>query len=287
MQLPVICYLLSVICYLKCTTITYYLKRFRNRRFDIYKIFIALCTYLLAFASLSFAEPLTFLTHNVKGKYFIDTNGEMRGILHGGRRSFTMEVVRSMMEINHYSPKVFTELPLKRALRIVENEPNFALFNLARPPHREAKFKWVGPLQVDSIYFYQTKNSSLSLATVDDARKVKLICVLNGNTQDTLLTQKGFTNIYRNVSYEGCFGMLISDRVDLAVIAESSLQEALKEAEIDPDSIEPAQLLSVEQGYIAFSKTTPDETIAKWQQAFNTIKANGRYQQLVKMYLLP
>jgi polar amino acid transport system substrate-binding protein len=253
----------------------------------MYKIFFVLYTYLLASASLSFAEPLAFLTHSVQGKYFIDANGEMRGVPHGDRRSFTIEVVRSMMEINAYFPKDFTELPLKRALRIVENEPNFALFNLARRPHREAKFKWVGPLQKDTIYFYQTKKSSLKLITVDDARKVRSVCVLNGNTQDTLLTQKGFTNIYRNVSYEGCFSMLISERVDFAVIAESSLQETLKKAEIDPDSIEPAQLLYFEQGYIAFSKTTPDEIIAKWQKAFNTLKANGKYQQLVKMYLLP
>ena len=39
------------------------------------------------------------------------------------------------------------------------------------------------------------------------------------------------------------------------------------------------------EGYLAFSKETPDEMIRIWQGALDQLKASGRYQELFDLYL--
>ena len=39
------------------------------------------------------------------------------------------------------------------------------------------------------------------------------------------------------------------------------------------------------QLFIAFSKNTPDDVVAKWQAALDSMKADGSFDAIVKKYL--
>lgn len=240
--------------------------------------------FFILFSIMGYASQIDFLTHNTKGYTYIDTNGELRGIKNGGKRAFCVELVREMMDETK-APKEIIDLPFKRAYKFVTTKNDFALFNISRTKERENKLKWVGPILEDSSYFYTLKNRSLTIKTLEDAKKVDAICVLRGGIHFKTLQKKGFTNLIENNSYVGCFEMLKKNRVTLTVSADHSLEGKLKEVDLTLNDIKGFKpLVSKSKGYIAFSKNISDDVIKVWQDSFEKIKTDGRYNQIFKEY---
>lgn len=234
-----------------------------------------------------FASDLSFLTHNLQGQTYVDETGELRGKNHGGKRAFDLEIVREMMRLMKHSKPV-EEMPFVRALKMVQNQPGLALFNVIRTVEREHTVKWVGPLQREIDYFYEMKNAPTGITSLEDAKKVDAICVLNGSIHHKILQQKDFRNIVPNVSYVGCLKMLEKGRVNLTPSGGSTISQKLEQAGVVPGIIRqtPVVLLKSD-GYIAFSKEIPDTTIQKWQDAFEQIKESGKYRELYEQYFSP
>jgi polar amino acid transport system substrate-binding protein len=232
------------------------------------------------------ASEIQFMTHNIKEKTFIDEKGELRGKKHGGRRAFNLELVREMMILMN-SPGTFEEVPFARGLLYVQNNKNFALFNVTRKPDRENTVKWVGPLQSDTAYFYELKSAPTGIRTLEDAKKVDSICVLNKGVHDTFLQEKGFDNLQYNVSYTGCFKMLANKRVSLTPSGFLPLVERLRTAGLSLQDVKriPVSLFDSE-GYLTFSKNISDNVIQQWQNALDELKQSGKYDQLIQEYLL-
>ena len=243
-------------------------------------------TVLAFWMSLSHASEIQFMTHNVEGKTYQNEKGELRGIKHAGRRAFNLELVREMMILLDY-PRSFIEIPFARGLLLVQNEQNYALFNVTRKPSRENKSKWVGPLQSDKAFFYELKASPTEIRTLEDAKKVNRICVLNGNIHDEFLKKEGFVNLYRSHSYTSCFQMLARKRVTLTPSSVLPLAQRLKDADISPQDVKrTAVFLFNTEGYLAFSKNIEDDVIRQWQNALEQLKESGKYSQLVQEYFL-
>jgi polar amino acid transport system substrate-binding protein len=232
-----------------------------------------------------FASEIRFMTHNTKEKTFIDENGELRGKKHAGRRAFNVELVRAMMIIQNHPIKMEV-IPFKRGLKYVQTMPDCALFNVVRTQGREKTVKWVGPLLSDVAYFYELKSEPTGIKTLEDAKRVDSICVLNGNVHDTFLMGEGFNNLYRNKNYVGCFKMLAAGRVSLTASNILALPERLESAGILVKDIQqtPVKLFET-HGYIAFSMNIPDKIIKKWQISLDQLKESGKYRTLVEMYL--
>ena len=249
------------------------------------KILIILI-FILFTTQLFSSQKITFMIHDMQGKYFIDENNEIRGIPNTGRRAFNLELVREMMiRMNH--PIACEILPFRRALEYVkENKKPYALFNIGKRKSREGFMKWVGPLQVDKIYFYENVNNPTNIKTFEDTKNVDLICTLNGSFHEKVFRKNDFTNLNINISYSLCFQMLAIKRVDLTVISEHSINEVLKSSNIDKNLIKRTDvILSTIEGQIAFSNMVKDETINKWQAVLDEIKSSGKYDELAKKYL--
>ncbi len=241
------------------------------------------------FVSSSFlkAETLQFFTHNLKGQTYINKDGELRGKEHAGKRAFNVELVRKMMIRLGYPTKM-KEVPFKRGFLDVQQQDNRALFNVSRTPAREKLVKWVGPLQVERDYFYEMKKRATGAKTLNDAKKVKSICVMNGGVHESTLKKHGFTNYTTNTSYVNCFKMLKLGRVNLTPSATSTVNSKITEAGINPKEIIQTPVLLIESGgYLAFSKNVPQATIQKWQAALDSIKSSGEYKMLYEKYHLP
>ena len=246
---------------------------------------LKLPVFMVALLFVNLASGLTLITHSVDGKVFTDDQGEMRGIRHSGRRAFNIELVRSMMVKVGHTPRRFEVMPFKRAFTLVQNEPNLALFNVARRPSREALMKWVGPLQEDIHQLYVSADAQVQIPSIELAKQLNAICVLTGNNHHTYFNKMGFKNIYPAPSYEVCFSLLAKGRVSAAVIADNSLSETLREAGVAINEVKAAFELYRTQGYMAFSPDTPQNIILRWQHALDKLKVEGVYDELVKQYL--
>ena len=251
------------------------------------KTIILSIIFVLLFSFHLSAREIFFLTHSLQGQTYVDIKGDLRGKEHAGKRAFYLEVVRAMMVSMKYHRKI-EEYPFVRGLRMVQKDSDMALFNVSRTPDREATVKWVGPLQVETDYFYEMKNSPTGITSLEDAKKVDEICVLNGAIHHKILLKNDFANLFTNVSYANCFKMLKAGRVNLTLSARSSVSEKLKDAGIGLDQIHQTPVLLLESGgYIAFSKNIPDSIVQKWQEALDQLKKSGKYQLLYKQYFLP
>ena len=183
--------------------------------------------------------------------------------------------------------RLYQVLNIRRALNLIlENEKPYALFNTGRKPPREGKMKWVGPLTDDTIYAYELKSAATGARTLKEANKFS-ICVGQGGNQDDFVTQNGFKRITRNANDSACFKMLAAQRVKLAVASKYGLTGHLQNTNISPDLIQrmPFPLYKV-QGYISFTNNVPDSVIQQWQSVLDELKASGRYDELVREYLL-
>ncbi len=235
-----------------------------------------------------YSSEITFLTHSIDNKYYIDKNNQMRGVPHTGRRAFNLELVREMMDSMNY-PKSFKIVPFKRGLTyITQNKKPYALFNIGRRDSREKKMKWVGPLQIDNIYFYENIDNKTNIKSFNDAKKVKLICTIRGSFHEKLLKKNNFKNVIVNSDYKGCFNMLAIKRVDLTMISSNSINSILNELIFNSSLIKSTDVLFARtEGYMAFSNIIDDSVIMQWQKALDEIKKSGRYDEIAKKYLYP
>lgn len=228
------------------------------------------------------AEHWQFYTHSL-GEQGVAVGGTLHGKEHGGKRAFYLELVHAL-QAELGSPAPISEVPLARGLKLVTEQPHVVLFNLSRTPDRENLVYWVGPTLQETDYLYESSDAPTGIQTLSDASDLP-VCILNGSSHDVLLAQHGFTQLKRHNSYSGCFRMLAAGRVQLVASADSGLQQKLVEAQVDPARIQATSvMLGHDRGFIALSKDTSPNDVARWQAALDKLRDNGHYQALYLRY---
>ncbi|MGI2174635.1 substrate-binding periplasmic protein [Shewanella ulleungensis] len=241
-----------------------------------------LCLFFSMFAALVplnlFAQPLTdtqFITHPLH-PFSYQQNGQLNG--------FSVEIVKAMMENKHVNNDI-EMYPFNRAFQMLKEQPNTALFIIAKRPEREQSMKWVGPIISSGVYFYKKRSSQLSITHLEDLKRVQNIGVVLDNADHTYLSAQGFTNLSTDKAQLQSLKMLSYGRVDVAPMSELVMPFLAKAANIDINSIERTPIKLYDSTlYIAFSNDTSDEVIALWQQAFDELKISGRYQAIYDRY---
>lgn len=173
--------------------------------------------------------------------------------------------------------------PNMRATAMLNKNPRTMLISMMRTPEREKKYKWVGPLDDSSIYFYKKKGNPVVVLTLSDAKKVHSICTRHGGLVPSMLKASGFSNL-NSVANDGeaTYKMLILDRCDLAISdSPMGVSYLLKKMNYPSDAIvQTAVRLVAFPIYIACSKDIPDAEIARWQAALNSLKASGAFNTI-------
>lgn len=248
---------------------------------------VSLCLYLAPLAAVDAApgvSDIRFLTHNLSDAAFVGDDGLMHGKPHAGRRAYYVEVVMAMMaEADAISP--IQEVSLNRGFFLLQNEPNYAFFNLIKNDARAPLYKWVGPIAVFPTYYYELASRPTGVRTIEDTKKVQAICALKGNNLVRLLTNMGHSNILEAPNNETCARMLRFGRVSL--ITGSEYPWFSGDPELSRLFTRTPVTLSIDEGFIAFSKSVPDDVIATWQRALDSIKADGTYDNVRNRFLKP
>jgi polar amino acid transport system substrate-binding protein len=251
----------------------------------------ALLLSALLLGALAWAVPcaaadaeLIILTHDLAGQAAVDPDtGEPHGIEHAGKRAFNLETVHEIMTAVGLEAPV-REVTFAEGMAALASRPNAAFFNVYRTPQREARFKWVGPLQREVDYLYGL-TSAPRVDGLDAARNVPAICAVEDSQHHHMLLDNGFDNVVAASTYNECFRRLRTGAATLAVSSDETLLQKLHAAGIPAADVRrvPEPLVQ-SAGYIAFSPQVGDEVIRRWQAALNGLIASGRLQILYDRY---
>jgi len=226
-------------------------------------------------ASATVKSDVRLITENFPPLNFAGTDGSakgrstaiVRGILSRLGQTATIEI-----------------LPWAEGYGLALNTTNVALFSTARTLSRDSLFKWVGPIGSFEKALYARANSTLSITNLDAARKVGSICVVKDDVRQQMLTERGFTNLKLLASDEQCILDLASGKTDLWFGSTDSEPFSAYIAGVDPDNLKLAYVVETSEIFIAFSKSTPDETVMTWQTALDRMKRDGFYDALQGQY---
>ena len=203
-----------------------------------------------------------------------EVNGDVEGVV--------PEVVRAIQaELGDTNPLVI--MPWLRGFEQTKTSKRHALFAIVRIPEREDFFKWVGPVFSEGDYFFQKQGAGLKVKTLDDARNIDRIAVRHDGYTHQVLKAKEFNNLDVGPSYESSYKKLVQGRVDLVLMGERTYYYMVKKAGLDPADFERTDCKFAESSaWLAFSRDIPDETITRWQEALDKLKANGTYDAILK-----
>ena len=194
------------------------------------------------------------------------------------------EVVQEILKRIGITKKI-TILLWSDAYQKLMNESNIALFSTCLTSSRKDLFKWVGPISSVENYFYTSKDCTLNLNTLDDAKKVLKIAVLKDYAIAGILKERGFTNLVEYNTIEEIFTELLNGKVNLFPCSNLVLNSEIKKLGIDPGEFKKALFITSELEYIAFSQSTSDELIQTWQNHLNDMKNDGTFDKIFQKWL--
>jgi len=230
----------------------------------VFMIRVAVMAALLSPACL-YAEDLLVITHELKPFVWSDDQGHLHGSAYDLIASIMARLGDESGSIRYY--------PFARAIRTVETRDNVAVFPVARTPDREHSFKWVGPITINGVYLYTRSSNTVPLNSIEDAKALNRIGVGNGNASMHILEKAGFTNLVPTNDEAMLVKMLLTGRVDAAPVSEPVMDSEINDNHVDGTQIVKTKLKLYESAlYLAFSVSTPDEVIVKWQAAFEAVK---------------
>jgi len=148
--------------------------------------------------------------------------------------------------------KDITLLLWSDAYQKLVNEPNIVLFSTSLISERKDLFKWVGPISSVENYFYTSKDCTLNLKTLDDAKKVLKIATLKDYAITGILKEKGFTNLIEYNTIQEIFTALMNGEVNLFPCSNLVMNSQQKKLGIAPDEFKKAIFITSELEYIAF-----------------------------------
>ncbi|MES9851099.1 MAG: transporter substrate-binding domain-containing protein [Candidatus Thiodiazotropha sp. L084R] len=194
------------------------------------------------------------------------------------------EIVREMLRrLDH--PDTIEVSSWTRAYRLAQENDNAVLYSTTRSPIREDLFKWVGPLVPNNLVFFARSVDNISIASLDDARKVGRIGVYKDDYGELLLKENEFTNLRSIPDNRINVKDLVDGKIDLWIMNELTGNHMTRELGYD-DKIEKVFDVQKKFMYIAFPKNTPDNVIEKWQNTLDDIKDDGTYAQIFSSWIM-
>lgn len=204
--------------------------------------------------------------------------------LSGGRVAGpASEVVAATMQRAGFSDYRAAIYPWARAYDMALQEPNVLIFMIARTPLREAQFKWAGEFMRIEYHLYKLRtDTEVVVHTLQDA-KAYSVGVMRDDVRHQFLQAQGFKRLVVSAQNGDNFRKLVNRQVQLLPMPERDAIALCEEAHIDYAMLEKVYTLdALSTGlFMAYSKATPDEVVARTRVAFDKLKADGTVARLM------
>ena len=238
-----------------------------------YRLILCSCLLLTSISLQSHAETIEVVTEDSLYAYQRDNKVVGPGI------RIAEETLKNA-QLTDYSLSLY---PWARAYEKALHEPNVLIFPLDRTPAREQLFKWVGEIHRVASRLYKMRDSEgITVNNLEDAKQYS-IGVVRNDAKQIYLQQKGFTRLVVSADNHDNFQKLLNHQIQLLAMPENTARLMSKDTGADFTSLEAVYSLT-EQPHkvnIAFSLSTPDEIVARAQQAFEQLKASGEVARMM------
>lgn len=170
-------------------------------------------------------------------------------------------------------------MPWARAYNQALTQPLTCVFATAHNDERDKLFKWVQPLLIDRNILIKHSGSTVTAATIDEAKKY-LVGTWRQDYTETILRRNNFPRIDVGSDFRATLKKLMSDRVDLMPISESYFDKLKK----DGNAVEKVTILSQQPMGIACQKDFPDDLRSRMQTALDALIADGTQTRIFLKY---
>ena len=185
---------------------------------------------------------------------------------HGELTGFAVDIVRAAMRRAGLSG-VLEMAAFADVLDRAGKTPGAAVFPLSRVPSREGRFRWVGPLFMEEIALYASKDAGVRPAGIEEARHVRGIAVVRGYASGRHLRDLGFANLVEFDYPSQCAEALSRGGVDLWLSSSVAMASLARQADVDPAQLEKILAVAEFPAYLAFSRATAPEYVQRFAQA--------------------
>jgi ABC-type amino acid transport substrate-binding protein len=162
--------------------------------------------------------------------------------------------------------------------------PDTVLYSTARTEEREPLFSWVGPIGSYDFVFYARNGSSISIDSLEAAKKVGSIGVVKDDARHQFLQENNVSNVALYPDDESCVRALMDGEIDLwfgsNAIAAGNIEKAGYEQE-DVVALYPVKTVEL---FIAFNNQTDPALVAAWQEEMDAMKSDGTYDAIMARY---
>jgi polar amino acid transport system substrate-binding protein len=176
------------------------------------------------------------------------------------------------------------QVPLLRALRVATTEPATGVFTVLRTAERNGLYQWVGPLMDVETALYSA-NTQPPVRSLQDASTQGRIAVPRKWLAYDYLRKQGLNNLYGVETPEQMMRLARLGRIEFVVADTLSIATLAREEGLAPSQLHYQMPLMKQGTYIAFSPQTDARQVARWQQALDEMKRDGRLEQLKQRWL--
>lgn len=197
-----------------------------------------------------------------------------------GPASAVVEATLRRAGLNDYRISLY---PWARAYDMAQQEPNVLIYLIARTPAREQQFKWVGELTRVEYHFYKLRQrKDIVVRSLQDAKNYS-VGVLRDDVRHQYLQAQGFTKMVISAQNVENFKKLLNWQVQLVPMPEHDAVLLCAETRVDCASLEKAATLDTLSTplYMAYSRSTADDVVARTRIAFAKLMAEGMVTQLM------
>ncbi|WP_285420266.1 transporter substrate-binding domain-containing protein [Pseudomonas sp. efr-133-TYG-5] len=178
------------------------------------------------------------------------------------------------------------QLPLLRALHVASETPNTGVFTVLRTDERDDRYQWVGPLVEMETALYAHASRQPPVRSLREADRLGRITVPRKWLAYSYLQQQGLDNLYGVETPEQMMRLFSLGRTDFVVSDTLSCATLAREQGMEPGRLQYQLPLMKQNTYIAFSRQTDPQQVARWQKALETLRDNGRLEQLRQRWLV-
>ncbi|MFA5354989.1 MAG: transporter substrate-binding domain-containing protein, partial [Thermodesulfovibrionales bacterium] len=246
-----------------------------------------LCSlYMMIFAILlGFSVGAQAAANETSGlKILTAENPPLNFIKNGEITGLATEVVRELVKRTGAGENI-SLVTWQDGYQALLEQPDIALFSTVMTSERKELFQWVGPLAVLDTNLYALKGSRIGIANLDEARKVNRIATVSKYYSEQMLREEGFTNTQSYPDRETTVHKLLDGTVQLVASGNTEMPASLKKNGASMDDVRNAFTLSTDLVYIAFSKGTSPELVARWQEALDEMKRDGSFAKIYASWL--
>ncbi|MEJ2500621.1 MAG: transporter substrate-binding domain-containing protein [Campylobacterales bacterium] len=171
-------------------------------------------------------------------------------------------------------------LPWDEAYKRALERPDTALFATVMTKERKGRFQWVGPVTAMEVDLYARKGSEITVKTLEEAKKVGTIATIRDYATEQMLKKEGFENLQSHPDEESAARALLQGKADLFFSSKMTIADVLRNVGADMKDVQSVFTVSSDFAYIAFSKATPPDLVARWQAELDAMKRDGSFNAI-------